>query len=454
MPILTITCIMNLLTKYSGLILLSALFLSSCEDPSQLGLEVQPGDDQVGVLYSDTFNIQTEVIQRNDFTTALNDRLFAGGYNDPELGNLNAEGYFQYLPVNENKVIQDQSAFDSMTVSFGLSYVYGNQNTQQPLSLHRLTQDLQFDSSYTSSDKASYLPEAEAIITIPTNILADTTSTKVLFRTDNLGNEIFSAIKTDSTLLKKETFRQRFKGLAIVASQGEEKQAAMGFSLPSLNSVSTIYYHYPSGDTTKRDSVLFNYSSANAASFSRIVADRSGTPLASLTPSNSVPSPQLGNRAYVQGGTGVSTIIRFPGLESLQEKGNISITRAELIIIPIDKDNLTPPPALTLSELYEDGVISSSDNRPERFVLDENSYVDGRGNSAEALSFLYDANTGRYRVNISHYINAVINGIKPNHGLALSPSPINGSTNRLIFNTLQGQETSLKLKIYYVPLNQ
>jgi hypothetical protein len=445
---------MNLLTKYSGLILLSALFLSACEDPGQIGLEVQPGDEQVGVLYSDTFSIQTEVIQRNDFTTALNDRLFAGGYNDPELGNLNAEGYFQYLPVNENKVIQDQSAFDSMTVSFGLSYVYGNQNAQQPLSLHRLTQDLQFDSSYTSSDKASYLPEAEATATIPTNILADTASTKLVFRTDNLGNEIFSAVKADSALLTKENFRRRFKGLAIVGNQAAEQQAAMGFSLPALTSVSKIYYHYPSGDTTKRDSILFNYSSANAASFSRIVADRSGTPLAPLTPSNSISSSQLGNRAFVQGGTGVSTIIRFPGLDNLQAKGKISITRAELIVIPIDKDNLTPPVALTLSELYEDGAVSSSDNRPERFVLDENSYVDGRGSGAEALSFLYDANAGRYRVNISHYINAVINGVKPNNGLALSPFPINGSTNKLIINTLQGQETSLKLKIYYVPSNQ
>lgn len=452
-PILTIICIMNLLTKYSGLILLSALFLSACEDPGKIGLEVQPTDDPVGVMYADTFSITTEVTQRGErIPTSEGNRLFAGGYTDPVFGKLKTEGYFQFIPQNSSFRFPEQSTYESMTFSFGLTYAYGDTNTQQTLNLHTLAAPLQSGIFYYADSSVTYNPEVEGTNTIPANILSEKTDTAVVLTTEALGRRIFDAAKADTAFFDNN-FKTSFPGLALTGTSAEEFNAAFGFNLASSKTIAKLYYRKPSGDSTLRDSISFLlHTGAKAVSFSHISADRSGTVLAPVGNQNKVPSSQLDNKGYVQGGTGISTIIRFPDLEKLQEKEKISITRAELVITPVEINGLVPPSRLTLSELDSNGDVLTVTGRGEAFILDGNAYIDGRSQDL-IYSFPYKASTNSYKINISQYINDIINGIKPNNGLILSATPMNGTLNRLIFTTQQGQPNTLKLKIYYVPSN-
>lgn len=61
--------------------LLSILLFSSCSDPASVGLELAPGNNQIGVFYRD-FNLDAQVVLLDSFNTTNSTVLLAGHETD------------------------------------------------------------------------------------------------------------------------------------------------------------------------------------------------------------------------------------------------------------------------------------------------------------------------------------------------------------------------------------
>lgn len=68
----------------SGLLIGAALMLFGCESPSEIGLELDPNENNVGV-YEKEFVLPSSVILYDSINTTNDTRLLVGRFNDPFL---------------------------------------------------------------------------------------------------------------------------------------------------------------------------------------------------------------------------------------------------------------------------------------------------------------------------------------------------------------------------------
>ena len=96
---------MNFTTNWQGwqktclsLLTTTCLLFCACERPEQIGFELQPQGD-VGVFFSDTFQVKTSTVLLDSIETINTTRLLLGAFEDPELGNVRAQSFFE-LPFS------------------------------------------------------------------------------------------------------------------------------------------------------------------------------------------------------------------------------------------------------------------------------------------------------------------------------------------------------------------
>lgn len=133
----------------------------------------------------------------------------------------------------------------------------------------------------------------------------------------------------------------------MLTTNSSDQAAILGFS---TGSVAVVYYHVAGERTAKAYPFVLN-----GKRFNQIMADRAGTPLASLPRGQVLPVSATNGRTFVQPATGVTTKLSFPTLTQLVQSGRIAINRASLIITPTNPNDsrLYYPPLLVLAEVDE-----------------------------------------------------------------------------------------------------
>lgn len=329
-------------TYWIGLIIISALFLVNCEDPSELGLNIVPPQDNLGVQFVD-LQLGGSTVLLDSVETSSTNILMSGKYEDDLFGSVKTQFYTQFFPLGA--LPSSFTDVDSIQLQLRINYFHGDDFSQesQSFSIHQLTENL-----YDSLDYYGF-----QITTFDPISIGDTT---VVFdpKIDSL--LIVNLTFPDTTLLNAsrnftssdvEAFSEAIKGLTVVPDEGNT--AIVGFDPNAATTHVTIYY-------TTNDTVVNRYQfplgvsttrSQGPVQYNNISADRSASSLSALT-MPFTPYEDPNGDLYLQTGTGVIPKLDFQTFFDFVQAdttGTIIVNEARLVFKNLKGigDNLQPP---------------------------------------------------------------------------------------------------------------
>ena len=427
------------ITIFAILFLLIAGFVSCNKKPEQIGLDlVEQEKLPVGtdttlsvVAYSKPIDSS-----RTDRTTAN----LAGSYFDPVFGRIVA-GFYAQLRLSVNGPgFGDSPQVDSVILTLVYSGHYGNTSTLQNFSIYELTGDLYPDSVYYSNDTvatsdllAAYEFEPRPEDSIMIDSVYYSPRLKIPLN-DELGERIVNA--DAANLADNDAFLEFFRGICLmaepVAAPGEG--SILYFNLLNDDSRITIYYN----DSLDFD-LLINASCGRFNSFSHSLSS-SNDPL--FVQQVAEGDTALGSdNLYIQGMSGVKTIVHFPGLKEWATENEVVINQAKLII-PADSNALEydAPEELLIYRIEDSGIETYTEDQ-----LVGEDYLGGGLNPS----------TSEYEFRLSLYTQNLISGLYNDNGLSLY---VSGRTVNAEAVVLAGYDPPsgkrMKIRIVYTLLNK
>lgn len=446
-----------------------ALILFRCEDPAELGQDLIPGDDTIGV-YSVELPITAKVILRDSIWTQHN-LVYAGEYADPVFGKVVAEGYSNLLSATNTRpvAITDSTVYDSLTLTLKIAGLYGS-NVFNPynLKIYQLKDSIR--AGYTEAFNFNRQPLgdllADATIQVNKTLYDKDTFFVRIKLSDVLGRAMYDSVAANRDLfINGRKMLEAFRGLAF--APGETTGNVFGLDMDK--SFVQLHYHHPSDTITYRLG-LGNFS------YSWFSGDRSGTPLMHVVKPD-VAYEVDGNSIFIQNGLGISTFLDLTAYRELKASvGNLVVNNASLYIESDSYETyLNPPPAIhvavadslgNMMSIVDTTTIVRRDTTIVQiskifFTLDGNGLVVDHNKSRGSYSFF--AKKNRYHVDVTRFLQHDGEGLNRLY-LLLNP-PINMSlyseTPLLYIPVITG-ETSLKrftagpgkikLKVYYTAL--
>jgi len=452
---------LNYFKKFSGLVIfLLALILFGCEDPNEIGLELVPDKDKVGVFRAE-IPLDPKVFLKDSINTSRVDprnlRLLAGSYNDTYFGEVISEGYVEltvdqdtYDPIPENAV------FTGLKLFLKVNYRYGEEIPESDsvnyLYVHQLADGFASDSIPESRDETAYEAEALGSVNYDVNILFDSDSVLTFNLDEQEGLRLFERAKNtnnDSTFFLSSRFVDFFKGLAIIPDP--QNVAVMGISVSA--SSMRLDYEVDGED----ESIFMRF---RGRYYSRVVSDLTGTPLEGLY-ENPKGFETDDNVMYFQNGTGIIPYLDFePYFQFVDTVGEFAINDARLMIKVKPYDQNTPPPSRLLvfptDSTFE--IFSNSTFSGAQYFSLNNVGAPGLVTSLVPLNFnnatlTYDQQNPGTFVNVTVFLETILSPGSINK-LMLYPYFSQGfnSISQTVDRFVSVPEES-KLIIYYTKVN-
>ncbi|HEY0978585.1 MAG TPA: DUF4270 family protein [Flavobacteriales bacterium] len=431
----------------SGLIVL----IGGCRKPEDdLGLDLLDPADTLGLTRTDTLSLIAWSRPQDSIPTSVGGYGLFGSYVDPQFGKLTAGVVTQVRfdgtnvgPANPNWVC------DSLVLSmvyFTPAPLYGDLDPQT-IAVYRLDESLSTDSIYYS-DRPTLAQNLNLVANAPL-VRAPVTDDGPIIGGDSLpaqlripldpalGAEFLSQFG-QAPMSNTTSFLEYFKGLYIVPENAGQATGEGGiciFNLTNDNSRLTLYYH----DSSVGTPLSFNYTLRSSVRYSTVTFDRAGTPSEIALADTTTGQMQV----LLQALGGIRSEVRIPYLDHYIGTPYQAIAKAELILPVADHDEAyTPPGELfafrknsTGGDLYiPDQVLSSSSFR----------------------GALYDEDEQAYRVNITRYVQNVMNGNYANTGLGLvaQRNPTQGAAsyvfvNRAVLNGPEHPDRPMRLEVTF-----
>ncbi len=451
--------------KLSLLFFATACFLLvSCEDPGILNGDKNFTRSSLQTVYVDTFLISTSTIRIDSLPTSGNNLLMLGNYRDPILGNVSASTYFQ-IGFNSSFTLDQSSSFDSIGLILPYSkYFYGDTTSSQSISIHQLTAipKVRIRSPYRTEENVSFFVAASQSALYNTSnvsfnpIPITTVNLRFYPHRDSLylrlpssfGQNWFNIAKAESLSSASSYFNNAnlfvsefFNGIHIT-SDGSSNSSVVSF-IASKAKV-RIYYKQLFGDRVLQ--TYFDFPMGNSSTqFNKIVGDRSGTLLTSLSIGQAIPSSVTGNSTFIQSGVGLATKVEFPTLKSFFSTKNFVLIDAALEVVPVQntypRNNLVPR---TLSLYVTDQSNVILNKVPP---LDRSSYL--------SANIIYDFEFGRntkYSFPLINYLSSELqsSSIQITPLVIAAPSPaLLTEVNRIVIGDQSNTKYKIKLKIHY-----
>ncbi|WP_187262796.1 DUF4270 family protein [Pontibacter beigongshangensis] len=457
---------MNLAVNRYLLFILSLVAFTACEDPSEIGLELQD-NNRIGTDFTDTITIHSGTVLLEDSISTFRLAPFlAGYYADPVLGTTRATTYTEVGLGGTDLTFGSNPQPVSMVLTLDYTLIYGNPNSDLTLNVHRLTDGFSSRGSYYTNTTLAYEAAPVGTGTFRPRIFnlenRDSAEVVRIEMSLDFAREILSKSGT-SALSTRENFINEFlKGFAIV-SPNTEGASIIALNLSSSRTSLALRYKVDADTTVKEH--LFPLAGADNRNFYNVTADRSGTTIASLAKEGYVPSHETDGVSFVQANTQLLTKLTFPYLEEFKaQTSNVVINRAELIL-PVQNASAATFPLHPGFVLYE----TNHTNRILRntsgvaLTVQDSYYI----NTTSAPSFAsYITTKNHYTLNITPYIQALLLDKKPNNGLLLAtgrtsaPDPQTGarqivSDSRPFRTMISNTDAApIKLLVYYSKLNQ
>jgi hypothetical protein len=430
----------------SAIFFISVIFTQCQKDKNQLGLNVQPQSDQIGLNTIDTLSLITYTSLSDSIATdEISSGMLLGVYQDPFFGKAEAsiytelrlEGAVDFTP--DGGTLSDL-VVDSVVLSIAVSGGYGNLEAQD-YEVYQMTQSLDIDSTYysnrdigistqnlvkagegsiyTNPNTPGYsngILRSQSILRIPLSI-ADFAMPII----NQSGTGVLNANDGDGY------FVDWFKGIYITSkntNQSSNEGAILYLDPISSNSKVTIFYRDNSGLPSDFDTIQYDLNiNSSCARFTHLEQDYTGTMVASQL----TDSTEGQDVFFLQTMGGVRSKVAFPDLVPFLDSNKLIINKAQLVL-PVQyytSDAYVPSSELFLVRDLEDGRIS--------FIPDYNE--DRGGNFVES--------TSSYTFNVTRYLNQMIAGEYENEPLTIVSIGNAVTANRVVFN---GPNSILKEK--------
>lgn len=429
-------------------VLLSAFFLS-CEEPSNIGFDVL-GNSALETYFTDTLTVERSTLLLDSTSTSRQTQILVGGYDDPLLGHIETEAYLQFsLPTigtTVNKFSLGATAIiDSVTLRLVPSeYLLGDTLSKLTIGIHRLNNSLNLTKNYNHDETVAYAATPLATKSFNLNdiytVKRDTLKFLNIKLPLSIGEELLK-LGISGVMDSTNKFSDAFPGFAIKPSSSNSK-ALYGIKTSSgAQSQSTsilLYYHLPSETTAS----VFVFESGTQR-FTNIKSDRSGTVLKNLTQkSQPIPSSQTNGLSFLQVGNGISTKFHFPTLKNINSK---AISSASLVV-EIDStliSGYSPISLITIAEVdAANKVLRDASNTPVILTY---------GANGAPQPILYVSATKTYTMDVTNYVQEIMNGTKINNGFVVLPASLTTTSALVLTNpsVVRTPIKSAKLKVYY-----
>ncbi len=441
-----------------ALSLLSALFFG-CEDPQDIRFDLGIGG-KLTTNFSDSTLIERFTMQLDSVITSNVPEIMIGGYDDPLLGQVNAEAYVQ------PNLIKDATDFTGVkfvpydlptTSTLDSAYIILNYNGYfQGDSLQPMTVDIyQTQQPILAGLKYTNDSQIQTTTSVPLATLN--------FRYRSISNAKGDTLFAISAKLPQVVLDQ----LAALRGKPEASDATLfaralpGFLLkPRSNRVayafrvgtdatsSSLRLFYRLGTESTVRAYTFPFTSGR---FTKFTANRNGSRVAAVTqPNQLVPASQTENRTYIQAGSGLASVFDFKNLSNIIGLPEVAINKADFII-QVDSNFISPrlpvPPVVVLAELDENNkIVKTSTFEPVLVPINANSPNAGQGS-------LFLTTTKTYAFNVTSYLQKLASEGKKSVRLALVPGGyISTSSTQSIINHSNLRRAAIKsakLNVFY-----
>jgi hypothetical protein len=415
-----------------------AMTIHSCTKPDVLGLDLQPADEQPGITKTDTFTINSYVVNEDSllsWSTVKNSfeppSLFLGSLNDPFIGQSYG-GFVAQIRIGNtitSSTFKGVTSPDSVVLSFGYKSVTGDTSAVHHISAYELTEDLHGDSVYYTARtyaKGNVLGHVDVVPNFKDSVMlfGVNRSPQLRIPLDNsFGAKLMQEyISNPSTFASNTSFNNYFKGIVMVDSADGIGSMLTLQSLSSLNRL-TIYYSGSSyefiidGNSVRMSYFKHNYLSSNTDA----VSD---------------------NQLVVQSMAGLKDSIVIPYLRNLYDGGKVSISNAQLVI------KLQTGGATTGFTPHTNLLVFASDSLGRNVTI-----ADASESASGYYGGVYNEANQEYRFNIARHMQRTLIKIvdkgEKDYGLFLVAG---GSTSNAQRTILQGN-AAIKLIITYTKVN-
>lgn len=444
--------------KFFLILLVSiSISITSCDESSVVGLDVQPANDLLNVNYQDTTTLLTKTVKvdslRTDEALIISADALLGTYIDPVFGKTSASLYTQLrLPTN-NPLFGTTPIIDSVILSLVYDPVYYGKRirVEQKVNVYEVSEDIKGENSYYSTNTLSvksidlannygFIPEPSKSITISNELLKP----QLRIPLNNAFGDSILSKQTTADLASNTAFQNFVKGIYITTKDSpilNGEGNILRFKMADAQTKLTLYYHNDDADSLKYDLSL-----GSVARFSRFEHDYTTAVDANLAAqlSTTPPPPVQNDVVFIQSMAGIKTTIELPYIMNLIKSGAIAVNKAELVIkadfttSAYQLDTFAAPTRLVLFGVNDDGT---------NYVLPDANEGDNY------FGGTYNSTTHEYRFNIARYIQQVLTGKRKNNGLHLLASSGAINANRVVIGGGSSTGTyQMKLNIGYTKL--
>jgi hypothetical protein len=428
---------------YSFALLLIAALLFSCKaDETDIGSDLIPGEDQLG-MYTYEADVRCKTVREDSFPVFLKGTslpaLLLGSYVDPIFGKVQANFAAQFAPSKASFTFGDAAVIDSVILSLeytGSKPFYGDISKwkgAQRFKVYELNEDILADTvtTYYSNHNVQYKPTllGEKSV-IPNNTSGFTWKKDTLVTTENpqlrikLNDNAKSVFQnaTAANLVDGTSWYNYFRGLYVVADNGAFQKTGEGailrFDVASLTNTKCrirVFYHNSTNNAENPFDFFDFYANSATRKLNIYQHNYKNTQLEQ--------DMKYGGynayRVYIQGLGGVKTKVELPDFQLLPEFSDTAATyvinKAELII-PVDESgySYTYPLADNLIVVMPDtaakyAALENAPNANIRDLTDVSQFFYGGA---------YNSDAKEYKFRISLHISDLINRrLKQNKGL-------------------------------------
>ncbi|MCX2744841.1 DUF4270 family protein [Mangrovivirga sp. M17] len=475
-------------TKGPALLCLALLFFSACEDPTEVGLEI---DQNIGRLQTLVRNIDLDIkqVQVDSVISSRSLETPVGSYTDPEFGTVESIGYYSPNPP-EVSTFEDRfdetSVLDSIKMFVPVSKKLNPKNNLPGrFSVHELT-EVYPDREYRYTfDHLTYDPTilGDTVVVEERDSLETITSLNLTFNLSNdFGQKIFDeAIKKESGAFGDTTaFKNFLKGIAIVPDEIDNSAYYINNTAsPRI----TLYFRENAQDTTSEAFTVYLTTQTFGDYHNALNIDRSGTDLSTIPPFDVYESDLINDKVFVQPITGLTAKLDLSDYRSFVDSLNstdivgFQINHAEIAIMDVpskedeeDEGRIAPPEEAYLYYTSNSNNLFFSDVdstliRPLG-VLEEQAYevlvfnapyqgtptlggqeIDNLFAPVGPVSYV----EGDYKKLMTMFLQAESQDLTPEYNLLLFGSPFQRVN---LFNRIVTTGSKVQLKVYYSILQE
>ena len=294
-------------SKVNLFLLLISLFYYSCDESSQLGLEVQPSSDKIEIFNASlnqnssnpSFLLTTESVDslRSDEPSSLLLGKISEPY-DPIFGD-NTGTFITQITLSESNIdLGNNPIVDSVVMSYSYSGYYGDLSSPIQIALNYVDLNIYKDSVYYSNHQFFNPSNISEDLMLDFTISPDTSVSPTLkMKLENsIGQQILDI--GNSGLIDNETFQENF-GYFFLSEYSLIGNTIFYLNPSGSNSEFKIYYHNDDSDSLHLDFVLDGESARinlfNEKPISNLLID--------------------GSKSYVQSMAGFQTKIKLQNID-------------------------------------------------------------------------------------------------------------------------------------------